>query len=134
MKRRIVLTFPKALVNQPIIHRLVKDFDLVLNILRAQITPEEEGKMVLELEGSRHQIEQGLGYLKAQKVAVEPIAKDIRIDSQKCIHCGVCVAVCPQDALTMSAEDARLVFDRNKCILCELCVPVCPVKAIKSEL
>ena len=44
-KRRVVLTFPQDMIGSPVIYRLVKDYDLILNILRAQVSP-EEGKMV----------------------------------------------------------------------------------------
>ena len=51
--KRIVLRFPKRMVDRPIIYRLVKDFDLEFNILKASITPEQEGLMVLELKGNQ---------------------------------------------------------------------------------
>ena len=41
--KRIVLRFPKRMVERPIIYRLVKDYDLEFNILKASITPEQEG-------------------------------------------------------------------------------------------
>jgi hypothetical protein len=39
-------------VERPIIYRLVKDYDLEFNILKASITPEQEGLLVLELKGN----------------------------------------------------------------------------------
>ena len=54
MTKKIVLRFPQNLVDQPIICRLVKDFDLEFNILRASVTPEEEGLLVLELWHRRY--------------------------------------------------------------------------------
>ena len=49
VSKRIVLHFPRRLVEQPVIYRLVKDYNLEFNILKALITlePEEEGLMVL---------------------------------------------------------------------------------------
>ena len=41
--KRIVLRFPKRLVERPIISRLVKDYDLEFNILRASITRNRKG-------------------------------------------------------------------------------------------
>jgi len=132
-KKRIVLTFPPELVNQPIIYRLVKDYNLVLNILRAQVTPKEEGKMVLELEGDREGINKGLKYLEDKKVDVQPLAKDIKLDEQECTSCGACIAVCSPRALLLNRENWKLEFDRDKCLLCGLCVPACPVGAIQIE-
>ena len=66
-KRRVVLTFPPSLVELPITYRLVKDFDLKINIMRAHISPKEEGKLVLEVEdGSAEQVEAGLRFLEDQ--------------------------------------------------------------------
>ena len=41
--KRIVLHFPKRLVDRPIVYHLIKDYNLEFNILKAQATPEEEG-------------------------------------------------------------------------------------------
>ncbi len=35
------------------IYRLVKDFDLVINIVKANVNPQKEGTMVLEVEGEQ---------------------------------------------------------------------------------
>jgi len=51
VSKRIVLKFPHKLVDQPIVYRLVKDFDLEFNILKASVTPREEGLVVLEIWG-----------------------------------------------------------------------------------
>ncbi|MFB0533330.1 MAG: NIL domain-containing protein, partial [Desulfatiglandales bacterium] len=55
VSKRIVLHFPRRLVDRPIIYRLVRDYNLQFNILRASVTPEEEGLMVLELSGDQEE-------------------------------------------------------------------------------
>ena len=45
-KKKVVLNFPPHLIDQPITYRLIKDYGLVVNILRARITPQEWGSMV----------------------------------------------------------------------------------------
>ncbi len=129
MKKKFVLTFPPKIVTQPITYRLVKDFDLVLNILRAQIEEGETGHLVLELEGKKDQIEKGLSFLKEQGVVVQPIARDISLNEEECVVCGICVGVCPTEALYL--KDWELIFDKEKCILCENCVRACPVRVIE---
>ena len=64
ISKRVVLHFPSRMVDQPIIHRLVRDYDLVLNILKASVTPKEEGIMVLELSGNLGEYEKGIRYLQ----------------------------------------------------------------------
>ena len=41
---RIVLHFPHRLVDQPIVYKLIKDYDLQFNILKAYVTPREKSK------------------------------------------------------------------------------------------
>ena len=60
VSKRIVLHFPRRLVDQPIVYKLVKDFDLKFNILKANVTPLEEGLMVLELNGKKEEFHKGL--------------------------------------------------------------------------
>jgi len=37
--------------DKPIIYHLAKDYDLIINIVKATINPHKEGTMVLELTG-----------------------------------------------------------------------------------
>ena len=64
VSKRIVLHFPQKLVDQPIVYKLIKDYSLEFNILKASITPEEEGLLVLELKGQDKDYNGGVGYLK----------------------------------------------------------------------
>jgi NIL domain. len=52
-KRKLLLTFPNNLIDKPITYHLVKDYDLELNILRARVTPKEEGRLIVELNGRK---------------------------------------------------------------------------------
>jgi ferredoxin len=132
MKRKFVLTFPPKIVTQPITYRLVKEFDLIVNILRAQIEEGETGHLVLELDGKKEQIEKGLSYLKKQGVLVQPIARDINLNEEECVVCGLCIGVCPTEALYF--KDWELIFDKEKCVLCENCVRACPVRVIEVTI
>ena len=58
--RRVVLHFPKRMVDKPILYHLTKDFDLEFNILKASIAPEAEGLMVAELKGGQLHCDQGV--------------------------------------------------------------------------
>ena len=133
-KKKVVLNFPQETITLPITYKLVKDYDLVINILRAQIREEETGTMVLELEGSRENIEKGLKFLKSQKVKVQEAGKDIELIEKLCIDCGACTAVCPTEALKIGDPEWKLEFNREDCILCELCVKSCPTQIISVSL
>ncbi len=130
-KKKIVLHFQRSLVNQPIVDKLIKNYDLSFNILKAQILPDEEGLMVLELSGDDKNYENGINYLKSSGVSIQPLSKDIKRDEDKCTHCGVCVVMCPTDALRIDKETRKVIFDSDKCIACELCIDPCPTRAME---
>jgi L-aspartate semialdehyde sulfurtransferase ferredoxin len=130
--RKIVLTFPQKSVNKPIVYKLIKEFDLVFNILKASITPDEEGLMVIELSGDNKMIEDGIKYLKEQGVKIQPLSKDIKVNWDECIQCGACVSICPTEALYIKDRKTMAVdFNADKCIACELCIRPCPPRAIE---
>ena len=129
--RRVVLKFPKQLIDQPITSRLVKDFDLDFNILRADITADSEGLLVLGLTGENVTLDKALAWARQQGVEVQPLAKDVVRSETRCTHCGACVNVCPTEALTVNMETREVEFNSNRCIACELCVPACPFRAME---
>ncbi len=53
-----------------------------------------------------------------------------RIDRQKCIGCGDCIAACPTNALGRVAGKAALVRP-SACTYCIACEPICPTDAIE---
>ena len=129
--KRIVLKFPHKLVDQPIVYKLVKDFDLEFNILKAYVTPREEGLMVLELKGREANLDNALKYVKSIGVSVQPLSKDIKRNELKCTHCGACVPICPTDALVTDPLTRKVLFYDTKCIACELCIKACPPRAME---
>ena len=130
--KKIVLIFPKEKIDKPIVYRLVKDYNLVFNILKASITPDQEGHMALEVTGESQEIDRGIKFLKEQGVKVEPLSKDIKVNWDKCVQCGACVSICPTDALYVKDRHTmEVAFDSDKCIACELCVDPCPPRAIE---
>lgn len=130
VSKRIVLTFPHNLVDKPIVYKLVKDYDLIFNILQARVTPKEEGLLVLELKGKKENYASGIKYLTDLGVKIQPLSQDVVRDDDRCTHCGACVTVCPTGALYIDKETMRVIFDTSKCIACELCVKACPPRAM----
>jgi len=130
VSKRIVLKFPHKMVDQPIVYRLVKDYDLVFNILQAKITPNEEGLMVLELQGKKENYADGVKYLTSLGVKIQPLSQDVTRDDNKCTHCGACITVCPTGALYTDKSTMKVIFEPEKCIACELCVKACPPRAM----
>ena len=75
-KQRVKFTFPQEMIKEPVIWRLGRDFDLVTNIRRADVT-DDRGWVVLELDGEMDEIERGVQWVVEQGVRVDPVAGDI---------------------------------------------------------
>ncbi|MFH1479428.1 MAG: NIL domain-containing protein [Candidatus Omnitrophota bacterium] len=131
ISERIVLKFPHRLVDQPIVYRMVKDFDLSFNILKAFVTPKEEGLMVLELKGEDKNFKKAIEFAKSIGVRVEELSKDIKRNDKICTHCGACVPICPTQALVIDPKTRKVDFYNEKCIACELCIKACPPRAME---
>jgi ferredoxin len=131
ISKRIVLHFPHRLVNQPIVYKLVKEYNLQFNILKAYVTQQEEGLMVIELTGKEENFNRGIEYLQSSGVKIQPLSQDVIRNEAKCTDCGVCVPICPSGALAIDPLTRKVHFYDNKCIACELCVKTCPTRAME---
>jgi ferredoxin len=131
ISKRIVLRFPTRLVDQPVVCKLAREYNLEFNILKAYVNPREEGLLVLELKGEDDDYNKGITYLSGVGVRIQPLSQDIIRNNAKCTHCGACVTICPTAALVLDPITRRVHFYDNKCIACELCVPACPPRAME---
>ena len=134
MKKRVTITFPKRTVQMPITYRLAKDFNVAANIIRAQVAPNQIGKLVVELSGDIDQLDAAIQWMREQNIGVSLSLGEIVIDEEACVHCGLCTGVCPTQALTLNPQSFKLTFTRSRCIVCEQCIPTCPVNAISTNL
>ena len=134
VSNKVVLHFPPELVDQPIIYHLVKEYDLMFNILQASIQQNEEGLLILELTGARENYVQGIQFLQSKGVGFQLLSQDLRRIEERCTHCGACTTICPSNALFMNREEMTVEFDVTKCIACMLCVRMCPQRAIEVTL
>ena len=75
-KKQVTLTFPQGLIKEPVIYTMAKQYNLVPNIRRANIT-ETVGYVTLEIEGSEKDLEAGLKDIAAKGVKVEPVTGDV---------------------------------------------------------
>jgi len=131
VSKRIVLHFPQRVVERPIVYRLVKDYDLEFNILKAFFTPEEEGLMVLELTGEQTDYDKGIKYLTKTGVRIQSLSQDVIRNEERCTHCGACITICPSGAFELDLVTRRISFDNEKCVACGLCIKACPPRAME---
>ncbi|GAB1540881.1 hypothetical protein NUACC21_35500 [Scytonema sp. NUACC21] len=134
VKKRVTLSFPKRVVQMPVTYRLARDFNVAANIIRAQVAPNQIGKLVVELSGDIDELEAAIEWMRSQNITVSQALGEIVIDEDLCVHCGLCTGVCPTEALNLDPQSYKLIFTRSRCIVCEQCIPTCPVQAISTNL
>lgn len=132
-KEKIKIYYSKEQLSRPITYELVKKFDVMFNILHADINYGSEGNLITEISGENRNVKEALKYLNEVGIVYKKYNKFIIRNEDECIDCGACTAVCPSGALTMNKQD-ELQFDKDKCLVCELCIKACPIGVIDVEL
>lgn len=130
VSKKIVLRFPKRLVDQPIVGRLIKDYNLDFNILKASITS-EEGLMVLGLTGEQQDYDNGIRYLTRTGVQIQALSQDVIRNEERCTHCSACVTLCPTNAFEVDPQTRKINFYSERCIACAICIKGCPPRAME---
>jgi hypothetical protein len=70
------LVFGRDLVTEPVIYQLGKQFEIVTNIRRADVT-RDEGWVLLEMTGEPDELNRGIEYLESRGVRVDPAEGDL---------------------------------------------------------
>ncbi len=134
ISKKVVLHFPKRMVDRPIVSKLVREFNLDFNILKASITQQEEGVMVMELTGTPEDYDRGIKYLMETGVRIQSLGGDVTRNEGRCTHCGACITVCPAGAFERDKKNMAITFISDKCLACELCIKACPPRAMELHL
>jgi ABC-type methionine transport system ATPase subunit len=71
-KRRVKLTYPTSLQDQPVLYRLIKDFDLATNIRRASVGA-DQAWLIVDIEGDTDAIDSALKWASEQGLSVETV-------------------------------------------------------------
>ena len=133
-KKTVHLRFPPQHAQEPLIYKLVKDFDLVVNLLRARIEPNETGHAIIEISGSRSNINRALEFMRKSGVRTANLSSEIRRHDSRCTHCGACIAICPSGALAIDRDTDMVVFYRDKCVACQGCILACPFDVMEVSI
>jgi L-aspartate semialdehyde sulfurtransferase ferredoxin len=75
-KLRVKFTFPPEQIKEPVIYEVGKRFDLVTNVRRADITA-EVAWAILEMDGTREDLDRGVEWLRDLGVRVDPVEDSI---------------------------------------------------------
>ena len=133
--RKIVqLTFPPVKTGQPVMCHLVLQFEVTFNIVAAQTMPGKEGYLTLEIWGNETNCKNALQYLQDEGIGVVPVRQHVSRKEDSCMHCGLCLALCPVDALSVGGELRLVFFDEERCTACGMCTRICPVNAMQADI
>ncbi len=75
-RQRVKFTFEQQLIKEPVIYELGKQFQIVTNIRRADVTA-DRGWVILELDGDVPELERGLEWVRSKGVRVDPVEGDL---------------------------------------------------------
>jgi ABC-type methionine transport system ATPase subunit len=73
---KVRITFPEEKIKEPVIYQIGKDYNVVTNIRRADVT-EKTGWVDLELIGETKDVEKAVAGLKKKGVKVDLIERNI---------------------------------------------------------
>jgi ABC-type methionine transport system ATPase subunit len=74
--RRIRLTFPETLIQEPIIYQMGHEFRVITNVRMADVD-ERVGWVVLELDGADDEVQRAIDWAEAKGVRVDPVTGDV---------------------------------------------------------
>lgn len=131
IKKRIVLHYPPTLTEKPIVCELVRKYNVIFNILRANFSADGEGMLLLELTGEKRNFTKSLKFLKEVGVRTEFVSQDVARIEKRCVHCGICSLVCPTAAFFINGATQLVELETARCMGCEECVKMCPYNAIR---
>jgi L-aspartate semialdehyde sulfurtransferase ferredoxin len=131
VSKKVVLHFPKRLVDRPLVSHLIREYNLDFNILKASITPAEEGLMVLELKGKQEDVDRGVKFLTESGIIIDSLSQNVLRNEKRCTDCGVCLSVCPTGAFEVDMVTRKVKFHDKKCVACALCIKACPPRAME---
>ena len=73
-KKRVMLSFAEDVIRDPVIYNLGQQFNVVTNIRSADVS-EDRGWIILELEGTDKDIDDGIAWVTSRGVKVDEVAE-----------------------------------------------------------
>jgi ferredoxin len=131
-QQSLVMKYSKDVVDQAVISKAIKMHEIEINILKARISPDEEGYMFALIKGDDSEVFNAISFIKKSGVSVHTPEQNLIKNDTKCTHCGACVSHCLSSAISINENTYEVMFAEDKCIGCELCIPTCPYDALSS--
>ncbi|MDD1714823.1 MAG: 4Fe-4S binding protein [Methanoregulaceae archaeon] len=126
---KLIVTFSRKAGRNPIIAQVVKDTGVLINVERALIDSSEGEAMIDIPDEACALVKRRLSELGASVRVLEDV---LDLDLDRCIDCGACISICPQEVFVFD-NDWKLVVRGEKCVLCGRCIEICPQRALSQK-
>lgn len=73
---KLNLTFPSERVNQPVLAQVIKNFDVDVDVRRADVEANVGGYIMLQMSGTESQIDSAIAFMKTLGVGVGFLGTD----------------------------------------------------------
>ncbi len=73
---RLFVSFPEELVDRPLVYEIIKKFDVVPNIRRANVEG-HSGWLILEVNGEQSQLDEAIAYFEGLGCTVNRMEGDV---------------------------------------------------------
>lgn len=128
MSKRVLVFFPSKEYKESFIPEIVLKSGTVFNTIKTEVTPTHI-KIMGEIKAEEEKAQEFIRILKRRGAVVKELGVIMRFDPDKCVACGMCVSLCPTNAIAFN-KDFSVRYDFDDCILCMNCVKNCPVNAV----
>ncbi len=123
---KLLVTFSRKDVKQPLIAQTVKDTGVLISVERAFVES-NGGELLIDIPDKDAKIV--IDAMEKAGARVKQIKESVIRDESECVNCGACISVCPQDVLSFD-ETWTLCVESARCVLCGKCVDACPHQAL----
>ncbi len=130
MDTKLKIDFNEGNVQGSVARILVSEFDLVPNILKAQIEGDGSGIMIVSITAPKETVDACIERLNSLGFIASVMDFHIIHDDNRCWSCGACTSVCPTKTIYLDKDTFEFRAHPDTCIACRSCIDACPVKAL----